>query len=99
GCGPKTELPGFVAVRGRRSNGAPLIGAWEGAAQGAAAGFAPLPVIRREGSPSRRKVDGRAGDIALNPCCLELAEGEAPIADQRFVGRQLRVDPLKQAEL
>jgi hypothetical protein len=99
GGGPETELPGFVAVRWRRGNGTPLVRAWEGADKRAANGFAPLPWIRREGSPPRRKVDGRADDIALNPYCLELSEGKPPIADQRFVVRPLRVGPLEQASL
>src|SRR4029453_17096455 len=86
---PKTELPGFLAVRGCRGNSASLVGAWEGADQGATDGFPPLPLIRREGSPSRRKVDGRADDIALDPGCLELPQGKPAIADQRFVSRQL----------
>ena len=99
GCWPDTELPGFVAVRWRRGNGAALVCAWEGADQRAADGFAPLPLIRGEGSPPRRKVDGSADDIALNSYCLELSEGKPPIADQRFVVRQLLVGPLEQASL
>jgi hypothetical protein len=35
----------------------------------------------------------------LDASRLELAEGKPTIADQRFVGRQLRVGPLEQAEL
>jgi hypothetical protein len=99
GGGPKTELPGFVAVRGRRGHGAPLIRAWEGADQRATDGFAPLPLLHGEGRPSRREVDGRTHDIALDACRLKLSEGEPAIADQRFVGRQLRVGPLEQARL
>ena len=96
---PETELPGFVAVRGCRGNRAPLVGAREGADQRAAGGFPPLPLLGGEGRPSRREVDGCADDIALDACCLELPEGKAAIADQRFVGRQLRVGLLEQAEL
>src|SRR6266566_3377763 len=51
------------------------------------------------GGPARRKVDGSADDIALNSYCLELSEGKPPIADQRFVVRQLLVGPLEQASL
>ena len=96
---PETELPGFVAVRGCRGNSAPLIGTREGADQRAAGGFTPLPLIGGEGRPSRREVDGCADDIALDACCLELSEGKPAIADQRFVGRHLRVGLLEQAEL
>jgi hypothetical protein len=99
GCGPKTELPGCVAVRGRRGNGAPLVGAGEGADQRATDGFAPLPLLRRKGRPPRCKVDGSTDDRALHPSGLELSEGEPPIADQRFVVRQLLVGPLEQASL
>ena len=88
-----------MAVRWRRGNGTSLVRAREGADQRAADGFPPLPLIRWERSPSRREVDGRADNIALYPYSLELPEGKPPIADQRFVGRQLLVDPLKQAEL
>jgi len=56
-------------------------------------------LIRREGSPSRREVDGSADDIALQPCLLELPKGKTPIADQRFVGRELLVGALEEAEL
>jgi hypothetical protein len=35
----------------------------------------------------------------LDACRLELPEGKTAIADQRFVGRQLRISPLEQAEL
>src|SRR2546428_13889812 len=72
---PDTELPGFVAVRWRRGNGAALVCAWEGADQRAADGFAPLPLIRGEGSPPRRKVDRSADDLALNSYCLGLSGG------------------------
>jgi len=99
GCWPETELPGFLAVRWRRGNGAPLVGAWEGADKRAADGLASPPLIRRQGSPPRRKVDGSADDIALHPCCVELSEGKPPIADQGFVVCQLLVSPLEQARL
>jgi len=99
GCEPETKLPRFVAIWGCRGNGAPLVGAWEGAGQGTADGLPPLPWIGGENSPARREVDGRADDLALEPGRLELPEGKPPIADQRFIGRQLLVDPLKQAEL
>src|SRR5712692_1306160 len=62
---PSMELPGFVAVRGRRGNGAPFVRAGERADQRTADGFAPLPCIRGEGRPPRRKVDRSAYDIAL----------------------------------
>ena len=96
---PKTELPGFRAVRGCRGNRAPLGGTREGADQRAAGGLPPLPLLGGEGSPARRAVDGCAHDIALDACGLELPEGKPAIADQRFVGRQLRVGLLEQAEL
>src|SRR6266852_6817467 len=51
------------------------------------------------GGPARREVDGSADDIALQPCLLELSKGETPIADQRFVGRELLVGSLEEAEL
>jgi len=35
----------------------------------------------------------------LDARLVELAEGQPAIADQRFVGRPLRVAPLEQAEL
>jgi hypothetical protein len=35
----------------------------------------------------------------LDPGGLELPQGKPAIADQRFIGRQLRVGPLEQAEL
>src|SRR4029453_4918509 len=54
------ELPGLVAVRWRRSNGAALVGPREGPNQRATDGLAPLPAIRWEGSPPRRKVDRSA---------------------------------------
>src|SRR4029450_153204 len=60
GGAPNMELPGVAAVRWRRGNGAALIRAGEGADQRAADGFPPLPLICREGRPSRREVDGRA---------------------------------------
>jgi hypothetical protein len=34
----------------------------------------------------------------LDARLVELAEGKPALADQRFVGRQLRVAPLEQAE-
>src|SRR4030095_13280199 len=91
------ELPGLVAVRWRRSNGAALVGPREGPDQRATDGLAPLPSIRWEGSPPRRKVDRSADDIALNTYRLELSEGEPPIADQGFVLCQLLVGSLEQA--
>jgi len=68
-----------------------------GADKRAADGLASPPLIRRQGSPPRRKVDGSADDIALHPCCVELSEGKPPIADQGFVVCQLLVSPLEQA--
>jgi hypothetical protein len=56
-------------------------------------------LIRGQGSPPRRKVDGSADDIALKPCGLELSEGKPPLADQGFVVCQLLVGPLEQARL
>ena len=47
-------------------------------------GCRPCPV-GREGSPSRREVDGRADDIALHACLLELPQGKPSLADQRCV--------------
>jgi hypothetical protein len=70
-----------------------------GADQRTADGFASLPLIRGQGSPPRRKVDGSADDIALKPCGLELSEGKPPLADQGFVVCQLLVGPLEQARL
>jgi hypothetical protein len=99
GCWPETELPGFLAVRWRCGNGAPLVHTREGADKRAPDGFASLPWIRGQGSPPRRKVDGSADDIALNPCCVERSEGKPPIADQGFVVCQLLVGPLEQARL
>src|SRR2546423_15279284 len=65
GCWPDTELPGFVAVRWRRGNGAALVCAWEGADQRAADGVAPPPLIRGGGSPPRRQSDRSADGIAV----------------------------------
>jgi hypothetical protein len=56
-------------------------------------------LIRGQGGPPCRKVDGSADDIALNPCGLERSEGKPPIADQGFVICQLLVSPLEQARL
>src|SRR5215467_8977274 len=72
GGAPDMEPPGIAAVRWRRGNGAALVRAGEGADQGATDGFPPLPLIRWEGSPSRREVDRSADDIALQPGLLEL---------------------------
>jgi hypothetical protein len=96
---PETELPGCVAVRGCRGHGAPLRGPREGAEQRAAGGLPPLPLIGGEGSPSRRDGGGCADDRAWEACGLELPEGKPASADQRVVGRQLRVGLLEQAEL
>jgi hypothetical protein len=93
------ELPGGAAVRWRRGNGAALLRAGEGAAQRAADGFPPLPLIGREGRPSRREVDGRADDIALQACLLELPPGKPSIAAQGFVSLSLLVGPLAEADL
>jgi hypothetical protein len=93
------ELPGVAAVRWRRGNGAALIRAGEGADQRAADGFPPLPLLCREGSPSRRAVDGRADDLALQACLWELPQGKPSIADQRFVSLSLLVGPLEEADL
>ena len=91
------ELPGLVAVRWRRSHGAALVGPREGAEPCATDGLAPLPAIRREGSPPRRKVARSADDIALPTSRLELSAGKLPIADQGFVLCQLRRGSLEQA--
>jgi len=56
-------------------------------------------LILGESSPPRCKVDGSADAIAVHRCGLELSAGEAPIADQGFVGRSLLVGPLEQARL
>src|SRR5262249_54938736 len=96
---PKTELPGFLAVRGCRGHSAPRVGAREGADQRAAGGLPPLPLLSGEGRPARRAVDGCAHDLAWDACGLELPEGKPAIADQRFVGRQLLVGLLEEAEL
>jgi hypothetical protein len=93
------ELPGGAAVRWRRGNGAALLRAGEGAAQRAADGFPPLPLIGREGRPSRRAVDGRADDIALQACLWELPPGKPSIAAQGFVSLSLLVGPLAEADL
>ena len=88
-------MPGLVAVRWRRGNGTAFVRAREGTDQRPADGWTPLALIRWEGSPSRREVDGSADDIALDACGLELPQGKTSIADQGFVGRQLLVGPLE----
>src|SRR4029450_2330806 len=99
GCWAKTELPGFVAVRGCRSNGAAFVRTRQGTDQRPADRWTPLALICRGGGPSGREVDRRGGALALDACGLELPEGKTAIADQGFVGCQLLVGPLEQAGL
>ena len=93
------ELPGFVAVRWRRGNGAALVRAREGADQRTADGFAPFPLLGRERRPARREVDWSADNLAWDARLLELAEGKTAITDERFVAGELLVGALAKAEL
>jgi hypothetical protein len=74
------ELPGFVAIGGRRGNRVALVRAREGTDQRPAHGFAPFPLIGRERRPARCEVDGSADDITWDAHLVELAEGKPAIA-------------------
>ena len=77
---PREVRPlGSCQVSRRSGGGAarvrPFVRARQGAHQHAADGLPPLPLLGREGSPSRREVDGRADDIALQPASWSCRRG------------------------
>ena len=99
GGAPARELPGVAAVRGRRGKGCSPAVRGRGRTNTPRTGSRLLPLLGREGSPSRREVDQARGRRALHACLLELPQGKPSLADQRCVSLYGSVGPLAEADL
>jgi hypothetical protein len=93
------ELPGLLAGGRRGSNGALRVRAWEGADEGTADGVTPLPFVGREDGAPCRTVARAACPRAVHACRLERPQGQTSLTAERFVLRELLMDPLEQARL